>query len=149
MRHIYSSPRIENVERLVAVMAEHGIATRVTNRRAYDSKSYRQFSYARPGSSDSWPAVWVKHASDHTRARHSSPVLDPQLVEQRLDPPGGADFLEPQLGMAMQVPPHLAHPGQDPPSLGQQGRGVAGGVGRHGRGSVASRRMALIRIGHV
>jgi len=69
MRHIYSSPRIENVERLVAVMAEHGIATKVTNRRAYDSKSYKQFSYARPGSSDNWPAVWVKHASDHTRAR--------------------------------------------------------------------------------
>lgn len=69
MRHIYSSPRIENVERLVAVMAEHGIATRVTNRRAYDSKSYKQFSYARPGASDSWPAVWVTHAGDHTRAR--------------------------------------------------------------------------------
>jgi len=69
MRRIYSSPRIENVERLVAVMAEHGIATKVTNRRAYDSKSYRSFSYARPGSSDNWPAVWVKHASDHTRAR--------------------------------------------------------------------------------
>ena len=69
MRRIYSSPRIENVERLVAVMAEHGIATKVTNRRAYDSKSYKQFSYARPGHSDDWPAVWVKHASDHTRAR--------------------------------------------------------------------------------
>jgi len=69
MRRIYSSPRIENVERLVAVMAEHGIATRVTNKRAYDSKSYKQFSYARPGHSDDWPAVWVKHASDHTRAR--------------------------------------------------------------------------------
>jgi len=69
MRHIYSSPRIENVERLVAVMAEHGIATRVTNRRAYDSKSYKQFSYARPGASENWPAVWVTHASDHTRAR--------------------------------------------------------------------------------
>lgn len=69
MRRIYSSPRIENVERLVAVMAEHGIATRVTNRRVYDSKSYRQFSYAQPGHSDDWPAVWVKHASDHTRAR--------------------------------------------------------------------------------
>ena len=69
MRHIYSSPRIENVERLVAVMAEHGIATRVTNRRAYDHKSYKAFSYARPGSSDSWPAVWVRHANDHTRAR--------------------------------------------------------------------------------
>lgn len=69
MRRIYSSPRIENIERLVAVMAEHGIATRVTNRRAYDRKSYKRFSYARPGHSDDWPAVWVKFANDHTRAR--------------------------------------------------------------------------------
>jgi hypothetical protein len=69
MRRIYSSPRIENVERLVAVMAEHGIATKVTNLRVYDGKSYRRFSYARPGNSDNWPSVWVKHASDHTRAR--------------------------------------------------------------------------------
>ena len=69
MRHVYSSPRIENVERLVAVMAEHGIATRVTNRRVYDRSSFTRFSYARPGASASWPAVWVTHASDHTRAR--------------------------------------------------------------------------------
>ncbi|TAM92942.1 MAG: hypothetical protein EPN40_13820 [Rhodanobacteraceae bacterium] len=69
MRRIYSSPRIENVERLVAVMAEHGIATKVTNRRVYDSKSYSRFSYARPGQRDDWPSVWVRHASDHTRAR--------------------------------------------------------------------------------
>jgi hypothetical protein len=69
MRRIYSSPRIENVERLVAVMAEHGIATKVTNQRAYDRKSYSRFSYARPGHSDNWPAVWVRHAADHTRAR--------------------------------------------------------------------------------
>ncbi len=69
MRRIYSSPRVENVERLVAVMAEHGIATKVTNQRAYDRKSYSRFSYARPGHSDNWPAVWVRHAADHTRAR--------------------------------------------------------------------------------
>lgn len=69
MRRIYSSPRIDNIERLVAVMAEHGIATRVTNRRAYERKSYRSFSYARPGHADDWPAVWVKFAHDHTRAR--------------------------------------------------------------------------------
>ena len=68
MRRIYSSPRIENVERLVAVMAEHGIATKVTNRRAYDG-NYSRFSYARPGASEDWPSVWVKHANDHTRAR--------------------------------------------------------------------------------
>lgn len=69
MRRIYSSPRIENVERLVAVMAEHGIATKITNRRAYDGSGWSRFSYARPGQSDEWPSVWVKHASDHTRAR--------------------------------------------------------------------------------
>jgi hypothetical protein len=60
---------MENIDRLVAVMAEHGIATKVTNRRAYAGSTYRRFSYARPGHSDNWPAVWVKHASDHTRAR--------------------------------------------------------------------------------
>lgn len=69
MRHIYSSPRVENVERLVAVMAEHGIATRVTNRRVYDGSSYSRFSYARPGNREGWPAVWVVRAADHTRAR--------------------------------------------------------------------------------
>lgn len=66
---MYTSPRRENIDRLVAVMAEHGIATRVTNRRAYGGSTYRRFSYARPGHSDNWPAVWVTHASDHTRAR--------------------------------------------------------------------------------
>ncbi len=50
-------------------MSEHGIATRVTNRRAYDRTSFTRFSYARPGARESWPAVWVTHASDHTRAR--------------------------------------------------------------------------------
>ena len=68
MRRIYSSPRIENVERLVAVMAEHGISTKVTNRRAYDG-SWSRFSYARPGHSDNWPSVWVNRANDHSRAR--------------------------------------------------------------------------------
>lgn len=69
MRRLYTSPRMENIDRLVAVMAEHGIATRVTTRRAYEGSTYRRFSYARPGHSDNWPAVWVRHASDHTRAR--------------------------------------------------------------------------------
>lgn len=69
MRKIYASPRMENIERLVAVMAEHGIATRVTNRRVYDRKSYSRFSYANVGHRDNWPSVWVVHAADHTRAR--------------------------------------------------------------------------------
>lgn len=69
MRHIYSSPRIENAERLVAAMAEHGIETQITNHRVYDHRSYRSYSYGRPGNSEDWPAVWVTHAKDHSRAR--------------------------------------------------------------------------------
>lgn len=69
MRKIYASPRMQNIDQLVAVMNEHGIATKVTNRRVYDRSSYVNFSYARPGSSESWPTVWVVHANDHTRAR--------------------------------------------------------------------------------
>lgn len=69
MRKIYASPRMQNVERLVGLMAEHGIATKVTNRRAYDRSSYVSFSYSRLGSSEHWPSVWVVHARDHTRAR--------------------------------------------------------------------------------
>jgi hypothetical protein len=69
MRRIYASPRMENIERLVAVMAEHGIATRVTNRRVYERPSYSRFSYSSLDDSESWPAVWVARANDHTRAR--------------------------------------------------------------------------------
>ncbi|HET7562927.1 MAG TPA: hypothetical protein VFJ87_11175 [Rhodanobacteraceae bacterium] len=69
MRKIYASPRLQNIEHLVAVMNEHGIATKVTNRRVYDRSSYVNFSYARPGNSEDWPTVWVVNANDHTRAR--------------------------------------------------------------------------------
>lgn len=69
MRKIYTSPRLENVQRMVAVMAERGIATKLTNRRVYDGTTYRRFSYARPGSSESWPTLWVIHTNDHARAR--------------------------------------------------------------------------------
>lgn len=69
MRQIYTSPRQQNVERVVALMAEHGIATSVTNRRAYARPSYSRFSYSRTNDSEEWPKVWITHAADQTRAR--------------------------------------------------------------------------------
>jgi hypothetical protein len=81
MRKIYASPRMENLERVVAVMAEHGIATKIANRRVYEGSSYSNFSYARPGSSDHWPAVWVVRANDHARA---SQIMKEIGIEQRL-----------------------------------------------------------------
>ena len=69
MRQIYMSPRMENIERVVALMAEHGIQTSIGNRRAYQGSDWKRFSYTQPGDSDSWPQVSVVRSEDQTRAR--------------------------------------------------------------------------------
>jgi hypothetical protein len=60
---------VENVDRVVAMLNEAGIATSVTNRRAYAGHDYRRPSYAKPPDRDSWPQVWVVNADDQSRAR--------------------------------------------------------------------------------
>lgn len=70
MRQLYTSPRPENIERVVALMDQHGIATSVTNRSNYKRPGYQRFSYSAPSSErDGWPQVWIERADDYTRAR--------------------------------------------------------------------------------
>lgn len=69
MRQIYKSPRPENIERVVKLMAEHGIETSVSNHSAYRRPSYDRYSYSERGSSNDWPAVEIVHAADLTLAR--------------------------------------------------------------------------------
>lgn len=69
MRQIYSSPRIENVQRVVELMAAHGIQTSVRNRRDYQGADWKRFSYSRPADRNSWPQVSITHAEDLTQAR--------------------------------------------------------------------------------
>jgi hypothetical protein len=69
MRQIYTSPRLENVERVVALMDEHGIETSMTNRRAWQRDAWKRFSYTRPAAQESWPQVWVVRSADQARAR--------------------------------------------------------------------------------
>ncbi len=69
MREIYASPRHENVDRVVALLAEHGIETRVNNRSAYQRPSYNRFSYSAPGDANRWPQVEVRFAKDMPQAR--------------------------------------------------------------------------------
>ena len=69
MRQIYTSARIENVERVVALFTEAGIQTSVTNRRAYAGHDYKGPSYASRPDPSTWPQVWVVNAEDQPRAR--------------------------------------------------------------------------------
>jgi hypothetical protein len=69
MRQIYTSPRMENIQRVVALMAEHGIQTSVSNRRAYQGADWKRFSYTAKGDRDAWPQVSVVRSEDQTRAR--------------------------------------------------------------------------------
>lgn len=69
MRQIYTSPRHENVDRVIALLNEAGIETTVTNRRSYQGHDYMGPSYSTKADSSSWPQVWVVHAEDQTRAR--------------------------------------------------------------------------------
>ena len=70
MRPLYTSPRQENIDRVVALLAEHGIETTITGRSNWNRPSYQRFSYSqRNESRESWPQVWVNRADDYTQAR--------------------------------------------------------------------------------
>jgi hypothetical protein len=69
VRQIYTSPRIENVERVVSLLAAADIATTVTNRRPWAGHDYKGPSYSTRPDPASWPQVWVVRAEDQPRAR--------------------------------------------------------------------------------
>jgi len=70
MRQIYTSPRQDNIDRIVALLTEHAIETSVTNRSTWNRPTYQRFSYSqRNDDRNSWPQVWVKSADDFPKAR--------------------------------------------------------------------------------
>lgn len=69
MRQVFSSPRLENVERVAALLNEHGIETRVTNGRSYRGARRGDFSYRESPEGDVRPAVWVVTSDDQPKAR--------------------------------------------------------------------------------
>lgn len=80
MRQIYTSLRQENIDRVIALMTEHDIATSVTNRSSYKGGDWKRFSYSNRPDPGSWPQVWVVNANDQTRAREL-------LREAGIEPP--------------------------------------------------------------
>jgi hypothetical protein len=60
---------MENIQRVVALMAEQGIQTSIGNRRVYQGADWKRFSYTEKADRDSWPQVSVVRSEDQTRAR--------------------------------------------------------------------------------
>lgn len=68
MRQVFTSARLENVEKVAQLLEDAGIETRVTQRRAYKSRIRGEFSYRdEPG--EQKPAVWIVRSEDQIRAR--------------------------------------------------------------------------------
>jgi hypothetical protein len=69
MRQIYTSPRQDNIDAVVALMAEHGIEAKVSNRSNYNRPTWQRFSYTQRQDRASWPQVWITSADDYAKAR--------------------------------------------------------------------------------
>lgn len=68
MRQVFSSPRLENVERVAALLREAGIEVQILNGRSYKGNRRSSFSY-REDAGGPKPAVWVTRSDEQPRAR--------------------------------------------------------------------------------
>jgi len=69
MRQVFTSPRLENVERVAALLQEHGVVTRITNGRTFKGNLRGNFSYRESANKNPPPAVWVVRSEDQPKAR--------------------------------------------------------------------------------
>lgn len=69
MRQLYTSPRLENVERLAELLTARGIAVRIGNRPGYKRGTKRDFSYTDPRAGGAWPVLWVIESEQYPEAR--------------------------------------------------------------------------------
>lgn len=69
MRQVFSSPRLENVERVAELLNQAGIETRITHARSYKGGLRGNFSYRDHVRTDPIPAVWVVKSEDQPAAR--------------------------------------------------------------------------------
>lgn len=89
MRQIFSSQRLENVEKVAQLLRDEGIEVRISNGRSYRSGRRRTFSYREGSDNAPQPAVWVTRSEDQPRARQL--VRDHGLAEVRTTRPTATD----------------------------------------------------------
>jgi len=91
MRQVFSSARLENVEKVAQMLEEDGIEVRITNGRSYKGKVRRNFSYREGNNEGPQPAVWIVKSEDQPRARQI--LREAGLLESTRNP--GDSYLAP------------------------------------------------------
>jgi len=105
MRQVFTSVRLENVERVEKMLQDVGIATKITQGRSWKGVSRREFSYsAKNHDASQQPALWVLKPEDFKQAREI--LHDAGLLEATRD--------------ASYLPEHLNF--RDPAALGTAAR---------------------------
>ncbi|MDY0023071.1 pathogenicity-like protein [Arenimonas caeni] len=80
MRQVFTSVRLENVERVAAMLNEAGIETKISQGRSWKGNSRREFSYsAKDHDPSQQPALWVLKPDDFKQARQI--LFDAGLLE--------------------------------------------------------------------
>lgn len=79
MRQVYTSPRLENVEAVAALLEKHGIEARIVNGRSYRGGIRGDFSYRQRPERGEEPSVWVVRSDDRPKAREL--LRDQGLIE--------------------------------------------------------------------
>jgi hypothetical protein len=92
MRQVFTSVRLENVERVEQMLNAVGIETKITQGRSWKGNSRREFSYtAKHHDPSQQPAVWVLKPDDFKPAREI--LHDAGLLESTRE----GSFLPPEL----------------------------------------------------
>src|SRR3546814_20456774 len=66
MRKVFTSARLENVERVAKLLEDDGIEVRITNGRSYKGGIHGNFSYR--GEGNKLPEVWFVRSAEQPRA---------------------------------------------------------------------------------
>ena len=90
MRQVFTSPRLENVEEVAAMLRADGIEVRITNDRSYRGQRRSHFSYRVDEEAPApKPAVWIINADEQPRARQL--LRDAGLLDSSRD--GASSYL--------------------------------------------------------
>lgn len=86
MRMMFTSPRLENVEAVQALLHDAGIETKIVGGRSYKAYSRRGFSYnsKAPYADEPQAQLWVIRADHYRKAREI--LLEHDLLEEKRAP---------------------------------------------------------------